>query len=277
MNTLPFIPPYAEPLHLEEAKLHLKVETTQTEDDALIRSLIASSRNYVEVGTGSNVLRRRAMVAASFDAVFDSFYNDAEYGACEFGEIKLPVTPVLAITSIRYVDVDGNTQTLATSVYTLSKARNSVVLAYGQSWPSVRYQPGAVTIRFVAGMAVPFTATPSTDVIAPLGHTFTVGDRVRALNSGGALPTPLKREEDYFIIAGPQLSLTSGGAPINLTTEGDGTHFLGFDLSGFETLRQAMKGTLAHWYVNRESVILTGAVPQVLPQFVESLIWSEHA
>jgi hypothetical protein len=71
----------------------------------------------------------------------------------------------------------------------------------------------------------PFTAVASTEIFTAPGHTFANGDKV-VLKANSGLPAGVTAETIYFIIGVSgntfQLSLTSGGAAINITTDGDG-------------------------------------------------------
>lgn len=69
------------------------------------------------------------------------------------------------------------------------------------------------------------TAIASTDTLSLDGHGFEDGDEIQvSVLSGGSLPSPLAAGVTYYAIrvdAGQfQLSATSGGAAINLTTNG---------------------------------------------------------
>lgn len=135
--------PSSEPVSLSELKLHLRVDTT-TEDD-LIAALGVSGRGYAEDFT------RRAIPRQTLDLRLDAF-------PCE-SEFYLPKAPCISVTSISYIDTNGDTQTLATSVYdtdlpTGPQARaGRIFLKYNQVWPQTRDIPNAVTVRFVAGYA----------------------------------------------------------------------------------------------------------------------------
>lgn len=71
----------------------------------------------------------------------------------------------------------------------------------------------------------PFTAVASTDIFTAYTQTFTNGDKV-VLKATAGLPTGVSADTIYFIVGVSgqtfQLSLTSGGAAINITTDGDG-------------------------------------------------------
>ena len=131
--------PAEEPIPLEEAKLHLKVDADETTEDALIAGWITSARREAERLTG------RALVAQTWEAKMDEFPNA--------DEIVLPITPLVSVTSIKDIDPDGTLQTLSSTTYTVdtSGVQGRVYLQYGESWPSIRIEPNAVRVVFVAG------------------------------------------------------------------------------------------------------------------------------
>lgn len=77
----------------------------------------------------------------------DTFYDFA----------RLPIGPVQSVSSVSYVDAEGATQTLSTSVYEFIKAdpngvESYIGLKYGQSWPA--QEPGSrITVTLAAGYA----------------------------------------------------------------------------------------------------------------------------
>lgn len=129
--------PTWEPLTLEEAKAHLRVE--HPVDDTLIEALITAARGYAET------FLRRAIPACTYRLYLDSF-------PCV---IRLEVPPVRSVASIVYVDGDGDDTTLATDQYTtdVQSEPARITPAYGLSWPTTRGQVNAVYVEFAAGWA----------------------------------------------------------------------------------------------------------------------------
>lgn len=84
-------------------------------------------------------------------------------------------------------------------------------------------------------------AGDANEIVAP-GHTFTDGKKVRVLTYGGTAPAPLNGNTAYYVVNSGvgvlELSLTSGGSPITLTSDGTGTHAL----MPLETGSSAFKG-----------------------------------
>lgn len=134
--------PVELPLTLDEAKDHLRV--TGTADDADIAAKLRSAVSQLD---GAEGLLNRALITQTWAMKLDAFPH------CGF---DIPLPPLQSVTSISYVDGDGVTQTLATSVYRVLNAgapmhKGRVELAYGQCWPTTRCQSQAVTVTFVAG------------------------------------------------------------------------------------------------------------------------------
>lgn len=134
--------PLIEPILLKDVKRHLSQE--ETDDDTLIEILITACREHAEMWT------RRQFLTATWELSLDEFPGSEDQ---KWSEIKIPRPPLQSITSIKYDDLDGNEQTLSSSVYSVDTGVEPgiVRLAYDQSWPSTRAQANAVRIRFVAG------------------------------------------------------------------------------------------------------------------------------
>ena len=129
--------PTVEPVTLAMAKAHLRIDSADL--DANLATEIIAAREYVEGQT------RRILAPATWDFTFADLCS----------EIVFPVTPVISVTSVSYVDTNGATQTLASNQYqTVGLGDDSlprIVPAYDVEWPSVRDQPEAVTVRARCG------------------------------------------------------------------------------------------------------------------------------
>lgn len=132
-------PPSSEPVSLAEARTHLRIipfgSPLEHPDDSFISNSIGVAREFCEQ------YLERSLAAQTIQLVTDNFNST----------IYLPNAPIQHIDSITYVDVDGITQTLATSVYELDSFDNKIRLKYGQEWPAVRSQEDAVSVTYVAG------------------------------------------------------------------------------------------------------------------------------
>lgn len=118
-----------------EAKAFLRVDSS--DEDTLIDALIAGATQHAQ-----NYLEQ-AFVTQTVTEKFD-----------ELGSVlRLSVHPVISITSIQYIDENGDTQTLAADQYNADTYAKRAVIepAYGVSWPTVRPQRNAVTVVYQAG------------------------------------------------------------------------------------------------------------------------------
>jgi len=125
--------PTMEPISLREAKDHLIVE--HSEDDMLIRQLVTAARLHVEQRCNRVLMRQKWRI-----------YQD--YGLKDF---KLEPFPVKEVEQIQYVDIDGATQTVTSTVYSVDIPRQCVYEAYGQTWPGARYQENSAWADVWAG------------------------------------------------------------------------------------------------------------------------------
>ena len=130
----------SEPIALSEAKLFLKVDTS--DDDALIGTIISSAREYVENFTCYQLL------SATYTQYLDKFPNKNT-------AIELLMNPVSAVTHVKYYDSDNTLQTWNTSNYDtdLKGKPARITLANDATFPTVYDRTNAVEIKFVAGYA----------------------------------------------------------------------------------------------------------------------------
>jgi uncharacterized phiE125 gp8 family phage protein len=135
--------PTAEPLSVDDVKRHLRLDIG--EEDGLVRSLITVAREYAELWTGQALMTQTLRLT-----------RDCFPGAAEGCVIRLPRSPVQSLTDIQYTDADGDTATVATSLYVTDFASQPgrIALAYGETWPTdVAEQIGVVKVNYVAGYA----------------------------------------------------------------------------------------------------------------------------
>jgi uncharacterized phiE125 gp8 family phage protein len=139
--------PTTEPIDIDTAKAHLRVDTT--DDDALITALIVAAREGAEQITG------RALILQTWELALDGFWDrEAVHGRHAY-RITLPKPPLVSIASVKYLDESGVLQTMAESDYLLDDHSEPARLmpAYGTCWPVTRCQANSVLIRYEAGYA----------------------------------------------------------------------------------------------------------------------------
>lgn len=144
------VDPTSEPVTLAECKTWLRVDIA--DDDALLSALVTAARDAHELYCN------RAYITQTWQLTLDYFPPTIQLWRC----------PVLAITSVQYVDSAGATQTLAGSKYQLDNASEParLVPAYNEVWPTTRDIPNAVTITFTAGYGATAADVPEIYKIA---------------------------------------------------------------------------------------------------------------
>ena len=135
--------PTIEPVTLAMAKAHLRIDASDL--DASLATEIIAAREFVEGQT------RRTLAPATWDFTWDWEWPKS---GC-YHRIDLPTSPLISVTSISYVDTNGATQTLAADQYQVVGSGDDslprIVPAYDVTWPDVRWQPEAVTVRARCG------------------------------------------------------------------------------------------------------------------------------
>jgi uncharacterized phiE125 gp8 family phage protein len=140
--------PGLEPIDVDELKNHERVAGTSVEDP-LLSSYITAVRRHVEEIAGL------ALLTQTLEWAIDEFPGRTSVNP--WGAIDLPRPPLQSVTSISYTDVDGNGQTVATSVYATDTRTTPgrVTLKYDQEWPDTQEVPHAVVVQYVAGYTTP--------------------------------------------------------------------------------------------------------------------------
>lgn len=281
--------PTAEPISLDEAKIHARIDIT--DDDALVSALITAARLYCEG------VQNRAYVTQTWDLTMDRFpgreltggYSGNAYGLGTHRRvydgrsypdaIEFPSAPLRSVGSLTYTDSTGAATVWDPANYIVDTKHTPgrLALGYQRYWPTVTLQPiNGVAVRFVAGSACPFTVNTTTNVVTAPGHALIAADPVRLSNSGGALPGGLAVDTDYYPVnilgSTLQLAATAGGTAIDITSAGTGVHFLGLVP---KTAIQAMYLLIGHWYENREAVV-TGTISKEIEFAVNALLWLDR-
>lgn len=133
-------PPTETPVTLDEAKAHLRVDTT--DDDALIESLIQVATAYLD---GKDGLLNRALKPQVYELTFDAFPS----------EIALQIGPVISVDIINYDNVEGVELPVEDNSYELDNSGNPawIVRTGDFDWPDTLAAANAVRVRFTAGYA----------------------------------------------------------------------------------------------------------------------------
>lgn len=132
--------PTFEPITATELKTQVGVDSSVTDFDTLIGTLIQGARETVELDTG--LILGNSVVVEKLDGWPE-------------GGIELGTRPVQSITSIAYLDTAGASQTLSSGDYELDLYKVTPIIraTYGATWPATRSIHNAITVTYAAGWA----------------------------------------------------------------------------------------------------------------------------
>ncbi len=127
--------PTAEPVSTQDVVEHSRIQSRQ--EDRLLDSMVLEARAVAEDTTW------RKLITQTWDDSFDRWTDP----------LRLRQSPVQSITSVTYLDADGATQTLSTSIYELGDEEGLGVVRrqFDQVWPTLRGHVDDITVRYVAG------------------------------------------------------------------------------------------------------------------------------
>lgn len=151
--------PTWEPVTLAEAKDFCRID--HSDEDAVVETLITAARQTLERMLG------RAIPQQTITAYYSCFWDTFE----------LPrAAPLVSVTSLKYLDVDGVEQTASSSLYDVYTVPEpgEVRLAYDATWPTHRVTTDPVYIAYVCGWAgagdIP--ATIKQGILLLVGHWY---------------------------------------------------------------------------------------------------------
>jgi len=169
--------PLIEPMTLQEAKDHLKVDLG--DDDSFIIPLIVVARREAEE------FMERALVTQTWEYFLDAFPGK------DTTAILLPRPPLQTLTSIKYIDTDGILQTWSNTLYKVDDKREParIVPAFNESYPDTRVEINAVTIEFIAGYGLNAQDLPE-DLVHAM--KLIISDRYENRGGPGDIPPAAK-------------------------------------------------------------------------------------
>jgi uncharacterized phiE125 gp8 family phage protein len=162
MRTELVTPPTEEPVTLAQAKVHLRLGTDPLPEDDLNSEWITAARERCETEIS------RSFVTQTRDLFLDAFPFGGGFYLRQIRElgpgvpnwmpssqvVKIPYPPLQSVTFLKYLDIDGNIQTLNTSQYrvlTSTNAPGKIEPNWGVSWPITQPVSDTVQVRYVCG------------------------------------------------------------------------------------------------------------------------------
>lgn len=173
------ITPPAPVVTWEEAEQHLELDG-DTSKQTQVEAMIAAATAHID---GPDGWLGRAIGAQTLELRLDHFSGPAH---CL--EIRLPYPPVIEPLSVKYVGSDGVVQTVDNSTFELLGDR--IVLGFGQSWPSYRYQREAIRVQYRAGYAA-IPAPIKAAILLMVGDLFRFRETADSANSATLASVPM--------------------------------------------------------------------------------------
>lgn len=174
-------PPTIEPISLDEAHLHLRLDVYDSPpahpDDPLILGLIQAAREWIEKFTGRSMTER--LLEMAIDEFPHPFYRGHRrdvrwpHPSCyTAGGSPIPIRlrggPINSLDSVVYTDSAGIARTLADAQFDSYEEPARVLPAGGAGWPSTQNLMGAVKVRYWAGYTLPDDSPSGTPLPMPL-------------------------------------------------------------------------------------------------------------
>ncbi len=135
------VDPTELPVTLGEIKAHLN-ETDAAKDPEVTTYMFS----VVDQLDGPMGILNRALCTQTLELTLNGFPR----------VIVLPLSPLISVTSVQYIDSNGATQTFSSANYRVLNAaipteKGRIELAYGEVWPTVRNIEQNVTVTYQAG------------------------------------------------------------------------------------------------------------------------------
>lgn len=128
--------PAAEPLELDDVKVHLRLDGN--DEDALLASLITTSRQHVEAALGL------ALITQAWRWQSDRWPND--------GIVELMTRPLQSVSDIRTYDADGVATVMDAADYIVAAGEHGArVVSKSGRWPVPGRHLDGIEIDFHAG------------------------------------------------------------------------------------------------------------------------------
>jgi uncharacterized phiE125 gp8 family phage protein len=244
-------PPANLPITLTEAKDHLRIESTFTDDDAYIRSLIFSATAAAE-----EILRRKLVTQT-----WKAFFTDWPL------LWQLPYGRLQSVTHVKYTDSEDTVNTDFDEGDEFSVDTDSdpgrIVLKYGEVYPGDSLaEMNPIEVQFVCGYGAHATQTitaatnASPIVVTIVGHGYSTGDQVQIESVAGN--TAANGRWIVTLVGVDTFSLNGSAGNAAHTSGGSST-----EITIPEPIRHAIKMMVSEAYENREETVIGTVVARI--------------
>lgn len=173
--------PASEPITVDEAKTHVRIDGT--DEDALITSLIMTSRLHVETALGL------ALMTQSWTLFRDAWPRD--------GIVELPLSPLQAVTAVRTLGSDETPTVVDAASYVVDIAgKPPRIVPNGIDWPRPGKVVNGIEIEFTAGYGPNITDVPAPirqALLMLVAHWYEHRDPIEIGSPSVAIPSAVSR------------------------------------------------------------------------------------
>jgi len=270
---------------LAQAKLQCVVDTGMTVDDPLISGLIVAARRLCEKKMNRCILNRPMQLTIDYFPYPN--FSSTVGGHRKFPffsryweelAIHLPKPGCLAVTSITYLDQNGELQTLAPSTYT-ADINSEPARIFPTSllyWPWCQnFMPGNVIVLWTAGTyALQIVDTLVVPLDAPFNVTLSQAAAIAAAITAGLVLytgglTLLDDDGNPVVFSNAASVLTVPGSYASQTLTA--TYYLANNIP--QTIVQAMLLLISYWNNNRDAAAQN--LPKAIEFAVDALLMGE--
>lgn len=175
--------PAVEPLSLEEARLHLRLDDTQEDD--LVASLIKAARLMLESAT------RLKFVSQNWRLSIATVPTGRA--------IRVPLAPVLSVEAVRFFDAAGVETLVDAGLYQLRRGSEPALVTLKPGFPDAA---GGIEVDLVAGFG-----PSASDVPEPLRHAVRMLVAYWFENRGDEVHKSARLPADVALMIAPYRSL----------------------------------------------------------------------
>lgn len=169
--------PASAPVTRDELKSWIVID--YDDHDTLLDAMIDAATGYFDGYTG---VLNRAIMPQTWKQEFNGFQT----------RMRLPLAPLVSITSIKYYDDDNVQQTASSSLYSAFEDHLGlyVELLSGQSWPSAYSRTDAVEVTYQVGYADADSVPDPIKTVIKM-HAATLYEFRESENMGQMFQTPI--------------------------------------------------------------------------------------
>lgn len=195
---------------LADAKLWLRVDSGNTDDDDVITDMISAATD------SAKEYLRRSLINRTLKATFDEFpkrptdragwWDGVRQGSIteihsDSDLIILPFPPLVSVTSVTTYDTANSGSVFSSSNYTADTSGGRIYLDYGQTWPTDLRDYAAIEVVYVSGYGSAASDIPPAITTAIRMHVMEMYEQRTFCD----IPTNCKKMLDPYRIIGDRI------------------------------------------------------------------------